>query len=41
MRNLHPLLEDRTPLRVMVEGDVGSLYDVRRLLDGRRGGASS
>ena len=41
MRNLHPLFEDRTPLRVMVEGDVGSLYDVRRLLDGRRGGASS
>lgn len=38
MRNTNPLFGDRTPLEVLVQGDVGTLYAVRRLLDGRRGG---
>lgn len=38
MRNRNPLFGDRTPLEVLVAGDVGTLYAVRRLLDGRRGG---
>ena len=38
MRNTNRLFGDRSPLEVMVQGDVGTLYAVRRLLDGRRGG---
>ena len=38
MRNTNPLFGNRTPLEVLVQGDVGTLYAVRRLLDGRRGG---
>jgi len=38
MRNANPLFGNRTPLDVMVEGDVEAIYAVRRLLDGRRGG---
>jgi hypothetical protein len=38
MRNTNALFGDRSPLEVMVQGDVGTLYAVRRLLDGRRGG---
>jgi hypothetical protein len=38
MRNTNALFGERTPLEVLVQGDVGTLYAVRRLLDGRRGG---
>ena len=38
MRNTNPLFGDRAPLEALVQGDVGTLYAVRRLLDGRRGG---
>jgi hypothetical protein len=36
--NQNPLFGGRTPLGTMLAGDVRQLYDVRRLLDGRRGG---
>ncbi len=38
--NTNPLFAGNTPIEFMVGGDVDSLYTVRRLLDGRRGGWS-
>jgi hypothetical protein len=38
LRNANPLFGGRTPLETMIDGGIDSLYQVRRLLDGRRGG---
>jgi hypothetical protein len=35
--NSHPLFGGRPPIAFMVEGGVDALFQVRRLLDGRRG----
>jgi hypothetical protein len=36
--NANPLFGGRTALALMTEGGIDALYQVRRLLDGRRGG---
>ena len=38
MPNSHPLFGGRPPIAFMVDGGVDALFQVRRLLDGRRGG---
>lgn len=38
LRNSNPLFGGRTPLGLMIDGGIDGLYQVRRLLDGRRGG---
>ena len=38
LQNTNPIFAGRSPLDLMVHGDVEALYTVRRLLDGRRGG---
>lgn len=35
--NAHPLFGDRPALALMIDGGIDGLYQVRRLLDGRRG----
>jgi Antitoxin Xre/MbcA/ParS C-terminal toxin-binding domain len=38
LRNANSLFGGRTPLETMIGGGIDALYQVRRLLDGRRGG---
>jgi hypothetical protein len=38
MPNSHPLFGGRPPIAFMVDGTLDALFQVRRLLDGRRGG---
>jgi hypothetical protein len=38
MPSRNPLFGGRTPIGYMLQGGTGALYDVRRLLDARRGG---
>jgi Protein of unknown function (DUF2384) len=38
LRNANPLFGGNTPLEVMIDGGIDGLYQVRRLLDARRGG---
>lgn len=38
MPNTHPLFGGKPALALMIEGGMDGLYQVRRLLDGRRGG---
>ena len=35
--NSHPLFGGRAPIEFIVDGDVDALFQVRRVLDGRRG----
>ena len=35
--NSHPLFGGRAPIEFVVDGDVDALFQIRRLLDGRRG----
>jgi hypothetical protein len=38
LRNSNPLFGGGTPIALMIDGGIDGLYQVRRLLDGRRGG---
>ncbi len=38
LRNTNAIFGGRTPLELMIDGGIDGLYQVRRLLDGRRGG---
>jgi hypothetical protein len=38
LRNANPMFGGKSPLDVMIDGGIDGLYQVRRLLDARRGG---
>ena len=37
LRNANPVMGNKTPLELMIEGGIDGLYRVKRLLDARRG----
>ena len=38
LRNSNPMFASKAPLDFMIDGGIDGLYQVRRLLDARRGG---
>ena len=38
LRNANPMFGGKSPLDLMIDGGIDGLFQVRRLLDGRRGG---